>query len=67
MDRCKFYVREEVFLTPTPEHEDNDKCKDWCIHPHFTKAIGPKELDPISCEGRFPDKCILPNSLKHLK
>ena len=67
MDKCKFYVREEVFLTPPSEHRDIDKCKEYCIHPHFKKAFGPKELAPISCEGYFPDKCILPNNIKHIK
>ena len=67
MDKCKFYVREEVFLTPTSEHRDIDKCKEYCIHPNFKKAFGTKEPPPISCEGYFPDKCILPNSLKYIK
>ena len=67
MDKCKFYVREEVFLRPSSEHRDTDNCSEYCIHPHFKKALGAKELAPISCEGYFPDKCILPNSIKHIK
>ena len=61
MEKCKFYVREEVFLTPTSEHKNIEKYREYCIHENSPRRENDlSTLDTLECHGD-PNKCIIEN------
>ncbi len=72
MVKCKFYQNKisspnqnknrsirTIFNTPSTGMH--------CKHPYYSRAFGSSVYFIFSCEGDFAEKCVMPESLKHIK